>query len=60
VTLNEDHTRMTHKNAARVMACLNNLVLGLLIGKTKYRYLPSARRFFAAHPAQALAILTRL
>lgn len=60
VTLQEDHTRMTRKNAARVMACFNNLVLGLLIGKMKYRYLPSARRFFAAHPAQALALLTRL
>ena len=61
VTLHEDHTRMTRKNAARVIACLNNLVLGLLIGKLKYRYLPSVRRFFAAHPDQALAVLrTRL
>jgi predicted transposase YbfD/YdcC len=60
VTLHEDHTRMTRKNAARVMACLNNLVLGLLIGKLKFRYLPSARRFFAAHSDQALALLTRL
>jgi predicted transposase YbfD/YdcC len=61
VTLQEDHTRMTHRNAARVMACLNNLVLGLLIGKLKYRYLPSARRFFAAHPDQALlALISRL
>lgn len=60
VTLHEDHTRMTRKNAARSMACLNNLVLGLLIGKLKYRYLPPARRFFAAHPHQALALLTRL
>jgi predicted transposase YbfD/YdcC len=60
VTLHEDQTRMTRKNAARIMACLNNLVLGLLIGKMKYRYLPPARRFFAAHPDHALAILTRL
>jgi predicted transposase YbfD/YdcC len=60
VTLHEDHTRMTRKNAARVMACLNNLVLSFLIGKLKYRYLPPARRFFAAHPDQALALLTRL
>jgi len=51
---------MTRKNAARIMACLNNLVLGLLIGKMKYRYLPPARRFFAAHPDHALALLTRL
>ena len=60
VTLQEDKTRMTTCNAGRVMACLNNLVLGLLIGKLKFRYLPSARRYFAAFPAQALALLTRL
>ena len=60
VILHEDQSRMTRKNAARVMACLNNLVLGLLIGKMNYRYLPPARRFFAAYPEQALALLTRL
>jgi predicted transposase YbfD/YdcC len=60
VTLHEDKTRMTKRNAGRVMACLNNLVLGLLIGKLKFRYLPSARRYFAAFPSQAFALLTRL
>lgn len=60
VTLHEDKTRMTKPNAGRVMACLNNLVLGLLIGKLKFRYLPSARRFFAAFPSQAFTLLTRL
>lgn len=60
VTLHEDKTRMTKHNAGRVMACLNNLVLGLLIGHLKFRYLPSARRYFAAFPSQALALLTRL
>lgn len=60
VTLHEDHTQMTKPNAARVMACLNNLVLGLLIGKLKFPYLPSARRYFAAFPSHALALLTRL
>ncbi len=60
VTLHEDQTRMTKPNAARNMVCLNNLVLGLLIGKKKYRFLPSARRYFAAFPARALALITRL
>ena len=60
VTLHEDQTRMTRPMVARNLACLNNLVLGLLIGKKKYRYLPSARRFFAAYPAHALALITRL
>jgi len=57
VTLHEDRTRMTNRNAGRVMACLNNLVLALLIGKLHFQYLPSARRYFAAFPSQALALL---
>lgn len=48
------------QKCTRVMACLNNLVLSLLIGKLNYRYLPPARRFFAAHPDQAFALHTRL
>ena len=60
VTLHEDQTRMTKRNTARVIACLNNLVLGTLIGKLKYRFLPSARRYFNAFPTHALALITRL
>ena len=60
VTLHEDQTHMTKRNIGRVMACLNNLVLGILIGKLKFRYLPSARRYFAAFPTHALALLTQL
>jgi predicted transposase YbfD/YdcC len=60
VTLHEDNTRMTKPNAGRVMACLNNLTLALLIGKLKFPFLPSARRYFAAFPSQALMLLTRL
>ena len=60
VTLQEDQTRMTKGNAGRVMACLNNLVIGLVSAKTQFAYLPSARRFFDAHPARAFTILTRL
>jgi predicted transposase YbfD/YdcC len=60
VTLREDRTRMTKSNAGRVMACLNNLVIGLVSSKTQFAYLPSARRFFDAHPARAFTLLTRL
>jgi predicted transposase YbfD/YdcC len=60
VTLREDRTRMTKGNAGRVMACLNNLVIGLVSTKTKFAFLPSARRFFDAHPTLAFACLTRL
>lgn len=60
VTLREDHTRMTKGHAGRVMACLNNLVIGLVFSKTQFTYLPPARRFFDAHPSLAFALLTRL
>ena len=60
VTLNEDRTRMTNGNLAQAMACINNLVIGLLIGKLKYRYLPDARRFFDAHPAKAFDLVLLL
>jgi len=60
VTLREDQTRMTKSNAGHVMACLNNLVIGLVFTKTNYAYLPHARRFFDAHPCQAFALITRL
>ena len=60
VTLQEDKTRMTNQNAGHVMACINNLVLGILIGQKKFRYLPSARRYFNANLPQAFALISRL
>ena len=60
VTLREDRTRMTKGNAAQVMACLNNLVIGLVLTRTDYSYLPHARRYFNAYPERAFTILTRL
>ena len=60
VTMCEDRTRMTKGNTAQIMACLNNLIIGLVLTKTNYSYLPDARRFFDAFPAQAFALLTRL
>ena len=36
VTFKEDRTRMRNKNLARAMACLNNLVLGILPWKRKF------------------------
>jgi len=60
VTLREDRTRMTKGNTAQVMACLNNLIIGLLLTKTNYSYLPEARRYFDAFPNKAFALITRL
>jgi hypothetical protein len=60
VTLHEDRTRMTKGNTARVMACLNNLVIGLVLTKTNYSFLPHARRYFDAFPNRAFSLITRL
>ena len=60
VSLLEDHTRMTKGYAGRAMASINNLVLGIFVRQDKFRYLPSARRFFDAHPLEAFALITRL
>jgi len=60
VTLREDQSRMTKGNTAQVIACLNNLVIGLMFTRTNHTYLPQARRYFNAFPQQAFALLTRL
>lgn len=60
VTLLEDRTRMTKGSTGQAMGCINNLVLGILVGKKKYRYIPAARRYFDAHPDQAFYLITRL
>jgi predicted transposase YbfD/YdcC len=56
VTLHEDATRFKKHSAAHNMATLNNLVLGLL-AQAPFPFVPSARRYFAAHPDEALALL---
>jgi predicted transposase YbfD/YdcC len=60
VTLREDYTRMTKGKAGQTMACLNNLILGILLSKKKYRTIPAARRYYGAHPAEALDLFLRL
>ena len=56
MTLHEDQTRFKQHAAAHNMAIINNLVLAL-VAKSDFPFIPSARRFFAAHPEQALALL---
>lgn len=60
VTLLEDRTRFTQRNAAQAMACINNLILAILTRQQNFRFIPAARRFFDANPLQALALITRL
>jgi predicted transposase YbfD/YdcC len=56
VTLHEDQTRFKKHSAAQVMAVINNLVLGL-IAQSDFLSVPAARRFYAAHPNEALDLL---
>jgi predicted transposase YbfD/YdcC len=56
VTLKEDATRMTIGNTAKVMACLNTLVLALL-RQANFHNAAQARRWFSAHIPQAFALL---
>lgn len=56
VTFEEDQTRMTHKSMGRVMAIINNLVIGLL-NSQGYENHAHARRVFDASPEKALALI---
>jgi predicted transposase YbfD/YdcC len=56
VSLHEDQTRFKKKSAAHIMAIINNLVLAL-IANSDFLFIPSARRYFAAHPNVALNLL---
>jgi predicted transposase YbfD/YdcC len=57
VTLKEDRTRVKIGQAPRMMAILNNLVLGL-IAHNGDRFVPEARRRFSAQPESALRLIT--
>jgi predicted transposase YbfD/YdcC len=60
VTLREDYTHLSTGKAGQAMACLNNLILGILLSQKMYRTIPAARRYFSAHPQQALDLFLRL
>jgi len=56
VTLHEYQTRFKKQSAAHIMAIINNLVIAL-IAKANFLFIPSARRYFAAHSEAALNLL---
>jgi predicted transposase YbfD/YdcC len=58
-TFQEDQTRMTRPAVGRVMASINNLVIGLL-NLAGFHNHAQARRQLDAHPAQALALILGL
>ncbi len=56
VSLHEDQTRFKKHSAAQAMAIINNLILGLL-AESDFLFVPTARRYYAAHPEEALDLL---
>ena len=56
VTFHEDACTIRHTKRQRLLASLNNLVIGL-VRQTDFRYLPEARRYFSVHYHHALQLL---
>jgi predicted transposase YbfD/YdcC len=56
VSLHEDQTRFKKHSAAQAMAIINNLILGWL-AESDFLFVPTARRYYAAHPDEALDLL---
>lgn len=57
VTFHEDACLIRHTKRQRVLACLNNLVIGLIRQFNRFEYVPEARRFFSLNYEHALALL---
>lgn len=57
VTFHEDACRIRETRRQRILACLNNLAIGL-IRRTDFDYVTEARRFFAVHYDQAFHLLS--
>jgi hypothetical protein len=58
VTLHEDHCRVRRGHAPRVLAVINNWVLGMF-ARLGYTSAPEARRHFAAHLDEAAELVLR-
>jgi predicted transposase YbfD/YdcC len=56
VTFHEDACRIRETRRQRILACLNNLTIGL-IRRTDFDYVTEARRFFAVNYVQAFHLL---
>ena len=57
-TLREDWCHLKGGQAPRVMAVINNLIIGLVL-HLGWSNLPEARRYFDAHPAEARRLIMR-
>ena len=53
VTFREDASRIRHLKRQRILATLNNLVIGLIRQIDRFQYMPEARRYFDANYDEA-------
>jgi predicted transposase YbfD/YdcC len=56
VTFHEDACKIRQPKRQRLLACLNNLAIGL-IHRTSFDFVPDARRFFSLYPDAAFQLL---
>jgi predicted transposase YbfD/YdcC len=56
VTFREDACTIRHTKRQRLLASINNLVIGL-VRQTNFRYLPEARRYFSVNYPEAFQLL---
>jgi predicted transposase YbfD/YdcC len=57
VTFSEDDCRIRHTKRQRILATLNNLVIGLIRQTNRFEYIPEARRYFSLNYDEALQLL---
>jgi predicted transposase YbfD/YdcC len=57
VTFHEDASRIRHTKRQRLLATLNNFVIGLIRTCDQFDYIPEARRYFDANYHQAFQLL---
>lgn len=56
VTFGEDACRIRHTKRQRLLAALNNLVIGLIRRDDRFEYVPEARRYFNANYDEAIPL----
>jgi len=56
VTFHEDASRIRHTQRQRILATLNNLVIGLIRQSERFDYMPEARRYFDANYEEAFQL----
>jgi len=56
VTFREDASQIRHTKRQRILATLNNLVIGLIRQTDRFDYMPEARRYFDANYQEAVQL----